>query len=107
MPRIDEDQDEVVTIYVWGDALTRCTATVGAFNKTAMCCSIGEDYAKAGWGIVIKVKENVNPKDLSMHLRDLADAIDDGFYIAGSFVPNRAVMGFSIEVNAVSVICFI
>ncbi len=86
--RSEPGKGEVVGIYTL-DNTDCCDSVVGAFNKTALCYSAGEDYADSEWPIVVKVKAKVSRSELSQHLRDLADAVDDCFFINGAAVENE------------------
>jgi hypothetical protein len=48
---------------------------------TTMCGSIGEDYAATTWAVVVKAHPEVNRQDLARHLRDLAEAVENGFFM--------------------------
>ncbi|GEM_PF-5699070 len=91
-----------VGIYVLGPkdhalprALKRSGSTsVTEFGGTALCASIGVDFAKSAWPIVVKVKAIVSRKELSQSLRDLADAVDRGMFIQlqPDCIPNQQPM---------------
>jgi hypothetical protein len=49
---------------------------------TAMCGSVGEDFSISGWPVVVKVKAEVTQEELAQHLRDLAEAVENGFFMA-------------------------
>lgn len=87
--RSEPGKGEIVGIYILGPAERWCDSVVGGYNKTAMCGSAGEDYADSGWPIVVKVKAKVSRSELSQHLRDLADAVDDGFFIGSDAIENE------------------
>ena len=76
---------EMIGIYLLGPATEEfCDNYVGVHGQTAICGSIGEDFANTAWPIVVKVKAEVTQAELSRHLRDLADAIDQGFFVSPS-----------------------
>jgi hypothetical protein len=49
---------------------------------TTMCGSRGEDFSTTGWPVVVKAHAAVSREDLARHLRDLADRVDGGFFMA-------------------------
>ena len=63
-------------IYILGDAERHCDDVIGAFNQTAICSSVGEDYSTSGWDVVVKVKPSVSKDALLQQLRDFVDALD-------------------------------
>lgn len=73
---------ENVGIYVLGPANKFCDGVVSGRGETAMCASVGEDYAKnCMWPVVVKTKAGVSREQLISHLRDLANAIEKGFFV--------------------------
>ncbi|MGE5443326.1 MAG: hypothetical protein ACM3SR_01835 [Ignavibacteriales bacterium] len=78
--RSEPGKGEIVGIYLL-DSTKICDSVIGAYNKTALCVSAGEDYADSVWPIVVKVKPVVSRSELSQHLRDLADAVDNGWFV--------------------------
>jgi len=78
-------EGEMVQIYVLGSKAEFADDVLGAKGDTCMVSSRGEDYARCGWSVVVKAKIGVSDKELSGHLRDLADAIDDEEF---GFVPH-------------------
>ena len=61
-------------------ALSRGPSKMKIEGETALCLSVGEDYADSAWPIVVKVKGRISPRELSNSLRDLARAVDRGLY---------------------------
>jgi len=71
-------------IYVLGAAKDFCDDVIGPSRpdgNTALCGSVGEDFANTRWPVVVKAKPEVTQEDLVEHLRDLADAIEEGFFM--------------------------
>lgn len=68
-------------IYVLGPAEKFGDSIVRAHGDTAMSGSRGEDYAITTWPVVVKAKAEVTAQQLSQYLRDLAGAIDRGFFM--------------------------
>ncbi len=62
-------------IYVL-DHGTHSDGVVGYQGETAMCASVGEDFADCSWPVVVKAKFDVDRETLIRRLRDLADAIE-------------------------------
>jgi hypothetical protein len=48
---------------------------------TTIMGSTGEDFAESGWPVVVKVQREVSREDLAQHLRDLAEAVETGFFM--------------------------
>lgn len=69
------EHGDVVAIYVLSDARA-ADDVIGTYGQTAMCASVGDDYAVTNWPIVIKVKRQVTRPQLVRHLLDLAAAIE-------------------------------
>jgi hypothetical protein len=49
---------------------------------TTVCGSVGEDFSTSGWPVVVKVQAEVTQEELVQHLRDLLEAVEDGFFMA-------------------------
>lgn len=69
------DTDEPIGIYVLGP-LKEHFDYIDHYGSTAMCASVGMDYALTDWPIVVKVKPSVSRVELVGHLMDLAAAIN-------------------------------
>ena len=75
--RAKPGEGEGVCIYVLGPYQDQADSIVRAFGKiSAGCSTLGEDFAKCTWPVVVKVKMGVLDQQLAQHLRDLADSID-------------------------------
>ncbi len=70
----------IVGIYLLGP-LSMAGPNSEGFQDTAMFSHHGEDYANTVWPVVVKAKTGVSAEQLATHLRDLADAVDSGFYL--------------------------
>lgn len=68
-------------IYVLGPAETFADSDHPGYGETSIFARHGEDYAATVWPVVVKAKAEVSAEQLSQHLRDLADAVDRGFFI--------------------------
>ncbi|HEX9653904.1 MAG TPA: hypothetical protein VGA99_09340 [bacterium] len=54
---------------------------IKSYENTSMMGYVkAEDFAKCHWEIVVKSKLQVSPGELVQSLRDLADAIEGGFF---------------------------
>lgn len=69
---------DIVSIYMMGPAVEYCDSCIGGYRDTAMCASQGEDFADTHWPVVVKAKADVTRSQLVQHLRDLAEAIEQG-----------------------------
>ncbi len=71
-------EGEPVLIYVLGRAEENADSVVPNYGAISAGCgpNRGEDFSKARWPVVVKVKPGVPDGDLIQHLRDLADNIN-------------------------------
>jgi hypothetical protein len=80
--RSQSEKGEIIGIYLLGPATEEfCDSYIGACGQTAVCGAVGDDFANTVWPVVVKVKAEVTQAELSQYLRDLADAVDQGFFI--------------------------
>lgn len=71
------DTNEPIAIYVLGPAAHPADDVIGNYGSTAICASVGLDYAFTSWPIVVKVKPSMSRAHLVAHLVDLAAAIEN------------------------------